>query len=187
MDCRRMEQLYVEHRAACCRIASDLLDDDDAAVDVVHDVFVKLPEDFFARVPKRKRPAYLRKAVRNQVLMELRHRRRELTTELEQDLPAVGPSPEDVASRAHHRLLLVRALGRLPVRCGKVMAMLLQSGMTRREIAKQLGTSIKAVEKQITRGYGHLSRMREVALLRSTETSTFSDGGGVGHLVRLTG
>ena len=67
-----------------------------------------------------------------------------------------GPSPEASAiSKTTYRTLLA-LIDRLPERCGTIVRLRKVEGWSQREIAAHLGTTEKAVEKQVWLGVGLL-------------------------------
>lgn len=89
------------------------------------------------------------------------------------------PLPDAVQDRVERRRQVARLVASLPPQCGLVCALVFLEGLSHREVAQQLGISIKAVEKQVARGVG---RLRDVArAAEDSDMSAFLDGGG--HLI----
>jgi len=63
------------------------------------------------------------------------------------------PSPHQLAEYDEFRAALTAALTRLPPRCRAVAHLYLIKEYTRPEIAAELGMTLAAVEKQVTRTY----------------------------------
>lgn len=93
-------------------------------------------------------------AGRNEALTLLRQQRRlePLEPDLAATLKSPGPQPDDEVARKELHSILLRAIANLPSRCRRVMSLVYFESLTHREIAEQLGVTIEAVEKQVTRG-----------------------------------
>lgn len=52
-------------------------------------------------------------------------------------------------------------LERLPPRCRQAMRLIVYDNLTHAEVADRMQISVKAVEKQVARGYRQLGRMPE--------------------------
>jgi RNA polymerase sigma-70 factor (ECF subfamily) len=61
-------------------------------------------------------------------------------------------SAEQRVSAREELKLLARALDRLPPQCRRVMWLRRVEGLSQREVAAQLGVSVKAVEQQVSKG-----------------------------------
>jgi RNA polymerase sigma-70 factor (ECF subfamily) len=61
--------------------------------------------------------------------------------------------PDYHAEQCELRALLERSIAGLPTRCREVLLRIGTGRVTRAEVAEELGISLGAVEKQITRGY----------------------------------
>lgn len=64
----------------------------------------------------------------------------------------VAPSAEEEAIAGEASDALRRAVARLPPQCGAAFALRVFHGCSYKEIAQQLGISVKTVEKHVTRG-----------------------------------
>jgi RNA polymerase sigma factor (sigma-70 family) len=150
----------------CCRIAACILGDCDSAQDVVDRVFMKLPADFFERVPKEFRSHYIARAIRHEAYTLLRGHQRDaqLTAQLSNQTAGVIQTPEDLVTCVEADQLIRRMLESLPARCGAVMRLVVE-GRTHSEIADCLSITVKAVEKQVARAHAHLRTLHETFLL----------------------
>jgi RNA polymerase sigma factor (sigma-70 family) len=161
------------HRAAIL-----VTNDHHLAEDAVQHAFLKLlklPGDVLARIPADRRQAYLVVAVRNEARRLTTPYRQEIALDEKhaRSLPCAAPPPDAKYARSRLQHLVRAMIGRLPERCRQVMSLYLYEQMTRREVAKHLGMTPGAVEKQITRGYRLLGRMPEAQHLPE-----WHDGGG---------
>ena len=157
-DCARLYKEGFRHaRAAAFEILGCEFDADEAAQRVVVRHFrrglsaleVGHPMRYFRKAGHREALMLLREGVRSSTLFDpvaMAHFKDPRRNPLDQCIQE--------AEKAHLR----RCILLLPPRCSAVMSLVL-SGHTRREIAECLGIRIKAVEKQITRGYRNLRKM----------------------------
>lgn len=133
-----------------CGYASRLTDGDmDEAEDLVQQVFVKLWEQRERLDITWSIKAYLYKTVHNAALNRLRAantRSKYLETNAAQ-LENANVTPDDTASELHERLQ--KALDLLPPQCRHVFELSRFEELKYREIADQLGISIKTVETQM--------------------------------------
>jgi RNA polymerase sigma-70 factor (ECF subfamily) len=156
-----LERLFREHYATLCTFAHGYLASDDAAEDLVQDLFVAI-----WRNPARWRDAgdalrpLLFVAARNRALDLLKHQRvRErhapsLALVLEESTP-----PAADALLTHHEVqrALEGAIAALPDRAREIYRLSRGHGLTSRQIAERLGISVKTVETQMGRS---LKRLR---------------------------
>ena len=133
-----------------CGYASRLTDGDmDEAEDLVQQVFVKLWEQRERLDIAWSLKAYLYKTVHNAALNRLRAattRSKYLEVNAAQ-LENANVTPDDTASELHERLQ--KALDLLPPQCRHVFELSRFEELKYREIADQLGISIKTVETQM--------------------------------------
>lgn len=131
---------------------------------------------------------YFREAGRREALTFLRQRRRWGDPGSHRDVFELiedpGMRPDQRVLQAEQRAILTRAIGMLPRRCGVVCALVYVHGHAVREVSERLRISMKAVEKQLTRGR---RRLRELLPSSIGPVSSAGDGGGVGYRVRLSG
>jgi RNA polymerase sigma factor (sigma-70 family) len=77
---------------------------------------------------------------------------------------AAPPPADRSVLHAEWQRDLHRLLGELPRRCSLICALTWLGGLSHQEVADRLGVSLKAVEKQVTRGRRHLrGRIRRSA------------------------
>jgi RNA polymerase sigma-70 factor, ECF subfamily len=149
-----LEHAYRRHAPMMKLTARELLGDADSADDAVHQVFAKLLSASRS-FPGEYSAAYLVRSVHNEAVTILRRRsrrRRLLSAATAPHLSEAQATPEDEVVQSEGRTLLAVRLDELPDRCRLVARLALQ-GYSRREIARSLGVSLKAIEKQMTRAY----------------------------------
>lgn len=133
-----------------------IIPDEDTAKDIVQEVFVELWRKRAALDVHTSLRAYLRRAAVNRSLNFLKSKQRFIFTEqdegqlADQD-PIVSalhqntPQPENMETALHEAIQL------LPEKCRLVFTLSKFEQMSHREIAEQLGISVKTIENQITK------------------------------------
>lgn len=144
--------LYRRYYGTAYSVALSVLGNREDAEDVVQDVFIKLSR----KVP----PAgglvvgrhYIERAARNRALdhRKLGTRRATLLERFGCELRP-NTTPPDIVERQQERQCLVAAIERLPPRCREVIRLALATGWSQSRIARELGITRKAVEKQYRR------------------------------------
>lgn len=153
-----IEQLFRTHYPAMHRLAMLILRDEDAARDIVHDVFESLLTAGLADVSGR----YLLRAVRNRCLNHLRslatRDRIKAVYSLDEDKIADEDWPDDDTIAQIHSTV---ATG-LTEACRRVVVLRFTDGKSYKEIASSLGISEVAV-------YKHLRHAIDVLRLKLSE------------------
>jgi RNA polymerase sigma factor (sigma-70 family) len=112
-------------------------------------------------------------------------RERVVSIEAVGDIDALNLSVDEISAEqrvsAREELkLLARALDLLPPQCRRVMWLRRVEGLSQREVAEQLGVSVKAVEQQVSKGSRLLAQYvlgREVANPEITRTASELEDG----------
>lgn len=151
---QEFEQLYRCWRGVVRAAARSVLDCDSAADDVTQTIFLRLWRRGPDSWPRRNPRSYFNTAARNEAISFQRHVATATTAigPLEGVVPSLMCSPEDHLDRNERRVRLAEAIATLPARCQEVMSLVAFSGCTSDEIARELGVTRKAVEKQRSRG-----------------------------------
>ena len=136
--------------APLVRVAGALLQDSDAAEEVVQDVMVELWRRRHLMDADVTLRAYLLRAVRNRSLNQLRHLkvRRETTGDVEALYNEPVASDQPVVAGELAEAVKI-ALDELPPRCREVFDLSRVHGLKYAEIAESLGISQKTVEAQM--------------------------------------
>ncbi len=153
------EQLFKTHYAPLVRFAIEFLKDQDAAEDLVQEVFVKIWERRETIEITLAVKAYLYMAVKNHCLNKLKKEQRNAfledthentmdwsTNHTEQHADAIGLSQH-----------IQQALEKLPPKCALIFKMSRFEDKTYKEIAESLELSVKTVEAQMGKAL-HLMR-----------------------------
>jgi RNA polymerase sigma-70 factor (ECF subfamily) len=127
-----------------------VLQDEDTAKDVVQNVFVKIWENRL-NVEILNLPAYLKQAVRFQVITQLNRGKYTGLHEAKLDLLFAESDTEEIINRNELHDLIVSLLGQLPERCREIFFLSRFKHLNNREIAGQLNISVRTVETQISK------------------------------------
>jgi len=148
------EELFRDNYARLCHFAMQFLKDDDAAKDIVQEVFVT-----YWNMDKNLAPnasttqAFLYSSVKNACLNKLRRQKLEQGFLNDQD---ADPSEDAVALNAMIRSEVIAELHKvittLPENCQKIFRMGYLEGLKNPQIANELGISINTVKTQKKRG-----------------------------------
>ena len=150
-DTRQLEALFKAHYADLCRTAYRLLKDEDAAEDIVQEVFLKLWNQKDELVINTSPKAYLARAVSNASLNYLERHKRQVNMEPE-DFSAIMHVASEVEDGLHYQELensVSEAIDALPPRCKAVYVLSRYEDKSYKEIAEDLDISVKTVENQM--------------------------------------
>lgn len=150
-----LEALYLEHGDALMRLAYHLTGSAADAEDVLHDVFLGLPEALARYQERGAFGAWLRRVTTRVALTRLREARgrREVPLEAGNE-PATEGSEREVGQRSE----LERALGKLPAGLRAVFVLKEIEGQSHAEIAAALGIRIGTSEVRLHRAVKSLRR-----------------------------
>ena len=143
-----IEDLYRRHAGALMAVAYRLLMSRADAEDVVHDLFVGLPEALRRYEERGSMEHWLRKIVVRLALSRLRARRH---VTLQESAEPVAVSPDPVA-----RVTIQRALAALSPSLRAVLVLKEIEGFSHAEIAAMLGISVAASEVRLHRALRQL-------------------------------
>ena len=143
-DAQALALLYHRHARALLAVAFRLLQSQTDAEDVVHDVFVGLPEALRRYQERGALGAWLRKVTARVALMRLREANTHPTEPLD-PASAVAANPPDAA------LTIERALQRLSPGLRAVLVLKEIEGFSHAEIAAMLDISVGASEVRLHR------------------------------------
>jgi len=144
--------LYERHWADLYKFAFFILRDKDACRDLIQDVFVWIWEHRQGLViasPK----SYLKAAVKYKVANYIRSGNiRESFFEEAARFNSSGsmPGSEEFAELKELNNIIQNVVTNLPLKCQEIFRLSREANLTNREIAEQLGISVKTVENQIT-------------------------------------
>ena len=155
-DKLRLIELYEEHHVRVEQTALRILKDPHDAEDAVQNTFLQVIRHFdkISEIPCKKLGFWLISIAKNEALMILRHKRREIPQEDWDTFSADVSNPTSYNE-------LVRLFSQLPTTYRAALEMRLINGYSGKEIAQHLGISESAVNTRISRGRALL---REIAV-----------------------
>ncbi|HJP85893.1 MAG TPA: RNA polymerase sigma-70 factor [Gemmatimonadaceae bacterium] len=163
-DDRAFEAMFRAYRDGLVAFAESLLRSNEAAQEVVQDLFLRIWQMRDLWEPRGALNAYLYRATRNRAIMRLRRHRAELS--LHERLSNVDPAtissvldPSDSrAEVADLESAISLAVAELPARCKEVFCLSRDHHLSNAQIADVMQISVKTVEVHMTRALGHLRR-----------------------------
>lgn len=155
-DKSKFIELYEEHHVRVEQTVLRILKDPHDAEDAVQNTFLQVIRHFdkISEIPCKKLGFWLISIAKNEALMILRHKRREIPQE---DWDTFSADVSDPTSYNE----LVRLFSQLPTTYRAALEMRLINGYSGKEIAQHLGISESAVNTRISRGRALL---REIAV-----------------------
>lgn len=141
-----------------------LLLDEDSCQDIAQEVFVELWKKRAELDIHTSLRAYLRRAAVNKAINYLKSSRRIALEESDQLTGAADTSERDISRKKEQETLeeaLHAAIETLPEKCRIVFSLSRFEQLSHREIADQLGISVKTIENQITKA---MKLLREALL-----------------------
>jgi len=157
LDERTLESLFREHYAGLCVFALGFVRDEEAAREVVQEVFVNLWEKRETIDLSKQVKSYLTTSVRNRCLNHLRNNRKFSPLLLE--LEGLSDEAEEAGDRLVERELseaIADAIAGLPDRCREIFLLNRNHHLRYQQIADHLQISVKTVETQMSKALQHL-------------------------------
>ena len=150
-DERALKELFDLHYKSLCSYVVQLTHNMSESEDIVQSVFVKLWTRRHLINVKTSLKAYLYRSARNAYLDKFRKtkRRDEFLESLKLEAMSHQTEHEDITIM-HQKIEKLRHLVEsLPERCREILLLSKQSGYKNKEIAEEMGISIKTVESQL--------------------------------------
>ncbi|MBL4623804.1 MAG: RNA polymerase sigma-70 factor [Flavobacteriales bacterium] len=145
----QIEHLFFDYHSLLCNVANNIINDKDAAQDIVQDVFMNvwLKRDKLNWDASLK--GYLYKATTNRALNWLEKNSKSVS--LENKEIEVGENVvEQTILLKEIQSHLKSSINRLPPRCKTIFVLSRYEGLKYKQIAEQLDISIKTVENQMS-------------------------------------
>lgn len=155
-DEKAFKQLFDLYFVSLCRFANLYTKHTQEAEEIVMDLFIHIWEHRTALNIHLSVKAYLFQAVRNKILNHLRNSPDWIPIDELPDEPAVGIDSTLETDELHQ--LIVAAITSLPDKCREVFVLSREQKLTNKEIADQLGISVKTVEAQITKALRNIKK-----------------------------
>ncbi len=152
-DEQALRRIFDRHYPALLGDVYRIVPDEDAGQDLVQEVFVELWRKRAVLDIHTSLRAYLRRAAVNRALTYLKNQRR-LHFSGDDWSQTVDTSHHDIRRQEEQETLeqaLHRAIAALPEKCRVVFSLSRFEQRSHREIAEQLGISVKTIENQITK------------------------------------
>lgn len=166
-----LQRIFDRHYPKLISDIYRILPDEDTCQDLAQEVFVDLWRKRFELDIHTSLRAYLHRAAVNRALNYLKTSRRFVFDEPEHLARTADSSARDISSKMEQETLeeaLHAAIETLPEKCRVVFSLSRFEQLSHREIAEQLGISMKTIENQITKA---MKILRE-ALVRNTDLSS---------------
>ncbi|MDB5274572.1 MAG: hypothetical protein JWO58_2939 [Chitinophagaceae bacterium] len=147
------EQLFTQWYQPLCKTAFRYLSNEQAAEDIVQDVFVKIWVQRDRTIFHHSAKAYLYKAVINSCLnyLEKSKNKQELNEQQWLHLAPTDVSSERKMISAEYQQQITQAINALPPACREVFMLSRFEELSNKEIGQTLNISIKTVENQMTK------------------------------------
>ncbi|MEM9885915.1 MAG: RNA polymerase sigma-70 factor [Bacteroidota bacterium] len=154
------EQLFYRHYEILCRKVMTVVHCEQAAEEIVSDVFLKIWKNRAQLTITTKLKYYLKTAVRNQAIDYLRRQARErnFKGEIDRDYESNYTSPYEEVVGQELSQKVEAAIESLPPKGKHIFRLSRDRGMKYREIADLLNISIKTVETHMRRSLIHLRK-----------------------------
>ncbi len=158
------ENIYIEMLFKCyyrplCLYAIHYIGNIDDAEDVVQESFLKFWNDCQNQSNIKNTKSYLYRIVRNKSIDKLREYKANIK---ETDINVLTNIPDDkLIDNSEHEARLWTAIDSLPKRQREILLMSKRDGLKYRDIAEELGISIKTVEALITKAFKNIRNKSE--------------------------
>lgn len=148
----QFEEIFRLHFRSLCYYAMSLVNDEEAARDIVHDTFMTLWNGRHENDLSRPKKAYLTVLVRNQCFNYLEHLK--VKDRHAQEELTLGGIYADAYSEEEEELLeaILRRIDQLPGKCAEVMRLCFVECKKYKEIAELLGISVNTVKTHVVTG-----------------------------------
>jgi RNA polymerase sigma-70 factor (ECF subfamily) len=153
-DEKALRLIFDQHYALLMGDIYRILPDEDTCQDLAQEVFVELWRKRTELDIHTSLRAYLRRAAINRALNHLKTQRRTVLDDAETFSDYADDSSHDIALQEKQENLetaLHAAIEKLPEKCRMVFSLSRFENLSHKEIAEQLGISVKTIENQITK------------------------------------
>jgi RNA polymerase sigma-70 factor (ECF subfamily) len=155
---KAFEELFKKYSQALIHFSTRFTGDNQAAENIVQDVFLRIWNNREKLNPGLNIKSYLYKAVKNQTLQYLRHSN--IVAKSKNKISSNNPvkSPEDRLNDKQLAVIIQDAIHELPPQCRMIFSMSKYDHLTYNEIAEIQNISIKTVETQMGRALKFLRK-----------------------------
>jgi RNA polymerase sigma-70 factor (ECF subfamily) len=155
---KTLELLFRSHYKGLCRFALGYVKQEETAREIVQDAFVSIWEKRDTIDPSKPVKSYLSTTVRNKCLNHLRDHKKFST-----GLLTLENLPEEAGYEQADKLVeqeimdkIANAIGELPEKCREIFKLNRYQNLKYKQIADQLGISVKTVETQMSKALQHM-------------------------------
>lgn len=151
-DKNHFESVFREHFSELCHFAYGFLNDRDTSQEIVQEVFIGLWQKRETIDPKKSLRSYLYTSVKNRSLNYIRDNRkfRSLTLDVDMELE-IPVEDKDMITAGEIQTRIQEALDKLPPKCREVFEKSRFEEKKYKEIAEEMGISVKTVEVQMSK------------------------------------
>ncbi|MEM7108707.1 MAG: RNA polymerase sigma-70 factor [Bacteroidota bacterium] len=157
-DVEAFESLFTTYYPALCMYAHRLLGDIESARDLTQDVFVTLYENRSSLQIKSSAKAYLQRSVHNACLNFLTKSKMHAKHHVQIASQDSSRDEHDSMIRAELEAQIFEEIQKLPQQCRNIFQMNRFEGKKNKDIAAELGISVRTVETQISKALKLLRR-----------------------------
>lgn len=152
------EKIFKEYFIVLCSFAYKYLHDSDEAKDIVHQVYMNLWEKRNEIRINQSIRSYLYTSVHNRCLNHIRDNKKFVNDDYPNSRENLSPfiDSTDYLEIEELKTHIYKALHELPEGCRKVFTLSRYDGKKYKEIAQELGISIKTVETQMSKALKHM-------------------------------
>ena len=149
-DRAALKDLFQEHYPLVCQSIHRFIRDHATTEDLAQEVFLRFWEKRHSINVTSSLPAYLRRMAMNEALGHLRRNKRYEEDEfIPENETETGPSAEESFLHGELQESVTAAINTLPPKCRTVFQLSRFEELTYKEIADQMGISVKTVENQM--------------------------------------
>ena len=149
-DRAALKDLFQEHYSLVCQSIHRFIRDHATTEDLAQEVFLRFWEKRHSIQVTSSLPAYLRRMAMNEALGYLRRNKRYEEDEfVPENETETGPSAEEAYLHEELQESVAAAINSLPPKCRTVFQLSRYEELTYKEIADQMGISVKTVENQM--------------------------------------
>ena len=158
LDEKSFEKIFKEYFISLCAFAIKYIHDTDEAKDIVHQVYMNLWEKRNEIKMSGSIRSYLYTSVHNRCLNYIRDHKKFIYDDYPDSKENLNPFIEnsDYLEVEELRSHIYKALYELPEGCRKIFTLSRYDGKKYKEIAQELGISIKTVETQMSKALKHM-------------------------------
>lgn len=145
------KSLFDRYYKKLCYFAWRILDDQSEAEDLVQEVFVRLWQNKHDLDISRSLNAFLYQSVKNACLNQIKHRKVKLAYAQNFKATSEVSTQNTIIETSELKALIELNINKLPPERRKIFIMSRKEGMKHKEIADELGISVKTVDNQIAK------------------------------------